>query len=635
MRTKIVKNASFEQRFAPGDVHLRLLNLTDLHMEIRPYDYFADRETKTGGLARAASLVDRLRTEAPNTLLFDNGDILQGNPMGDFAVEDHARNATATHPMIAALNALGPDAATIGNHEFDYGLDFLQSALSQASFPVLSANLLVSRGQTVKDDKTLLPPYTLLDRSFVDVSGNRHTFKVGVIGLLPPQVLNWDRKHLAGRVEVRGIVETARAYVPEMRTVGADIIVALSHSGIGDGAESPGQENASLSLAMVDGIDAIITGHSHLVFPGPDFGGVDGADAERGFLNGIPATMAGFGGSHVGVIDLRLVRNGNGWDVRDTHVEARAVPVGGLPPSPIEQDILAKTAVAHVGTLSYIRQPVGHTDIPLESYFAMLEPSPSVLFVASAQAWYMRQALRGTTDADLPLLSAAASFKIGGRGGPDHFTDVPAGPVAMRHVADLYSYPNMLCALRVTGAALIDWLEFSAGFFHKIRPGTKAQALVDPTFPSYNFDTITGLTYEIDVSQPQRFSKRGACINPGARRVRHLSYDGTAVTNDMMFIVATNDYRASRGGGFPGADDSEVVLTTPDAHRDVLVQYLKATDGDRTLAMAPWTLRQLSDTSVVIETGEGANRYPERLNSLQLEPIGTSRAGFLQFLKPL
>ncbi len=636
MTRSITDNASrlaFGTPLAPGDVHLRLLNVTDLHMEIRAYDYFADRETEGGGLARAASFIEVLRGQAPNTLLFDNGDFLQGNPMGDYAASQHGQAPDGLHPMIAALNTLAPDAATIGNHEFNYGLPFLQAALAGATFPLISANTATRLGPSPDADETMISPFVLLPRTFTDEAGQPHDLTVGVIGLLPPQTVHWDRRHLAGKLHVRDIVETARAFVPRIRAEGADLVVALSHSGIDRSEDIPGLEDASIPLAAVDGIDAIITGHSHLVFPSPGFNGLANVDAERGHLHGKPAAMAGFGGSHVGVIDLCLSRTGGTWGVRDSRVVTPAVPTSELAESTTERRILAVTETAHQGTLHYIRQPIGETNAPLESYFAMLEPSPSVRFVAMAQDWYARQALQGTEHGGLPLLSAAACFKTGGRGGPGNFTDVPAGPVAMRNVADLYCYPNMLCALKVTGKALLDWLEYSAGFFHRIEAGLADQPLVDEAFPSYNFDMIVGITYEIDLAQPARFSPAGALMAPEARRIVDLRHDGQPVTPEMQFIVATNDYRASRSGTFPGADESELVLSAHDAHRDILIRYLRETAPDRPLAAPPWALRLPAGASVAVKTGPGARAYPDRLDALELEPIERSDDGFLQFRK--
>ncbi len=636
MTQSIIENAStlaFGASLAPGDVHLRLLNVTDLHMEIHAYDYFADRETEGGGLARAASFIEVLRGQAPNTLLFDNGDFLQGNPMGDFAVSQTGQVSGGLHPMIAALNTLGPDAATIGNHEFNYGLPFLQAALAGATFPLVSANAVTRLGPSPDADETMLSPFVLLQRTFTDEAGQPHDLTVGVIGLLPPQTVHWDRRHLAGKLHVRDIVETARALVPRIRAEGADLVVALSHSGIDRSEDIPGLEDASIPLAAVEGIDAIITGHSHLVFPSPGFDGLADVDAERGYLHGKPATMAGFGGSHVGVIDLCLSRSGSTWAVRDSRVATPAVPASELSESATERRILAVTETAHHGTLRYIRQPIGETNAPLESYFAMLEPSPSVRFVATAQHWYTRQALQDTEHGALPLLSAAACFKTGGRGGPGNFTDVPAGPVVMRNVADLYCYPNMLCALKVTGTDLSNWLEYSAGFFHRIEAGSPDQPLVDEAFPSYNFDMIVGVTYEIDLAQPARFSPAGALIAPEARRIVNLRHDGKPVTPEMQFIVATNDYRASRSGTFPGADESELVLSAHRAHRDILIGYLRETGPDRPLAAPPWSLRLPPGASVAIKTGPGARAYPDKIGTLGLEPMERADDGSLQYRK--
>lgn len=615
-------------------IHLRLLNLTDLHMEIRGYDYYTDQPTEDGGLARAASFVERLRSEAPNCLLFDNGDNLQGNPMGDLAAAEHARGNDTPHPMIAALNTLRPDAATLGNHEFNYGLSLLNAALTQARYPIVSANLLLKKGDTVLDDETLFPPCVMLDRELRDETGAAQPIRIGVIGVLPPQTLHWDSKHLAGRVAVRDIVETLRAYVPKMKSDGADLIVALSHAGI-DGTEPrSGMEDASLHVAATEGVDVIITGHSHLVFPSPDFAHIANVDATRGLLHGKPATMAGFGGSHVGLIDLSLTRAGKGWRIDKARVSAAPVPRSDLPISPVEREILTATEEAHRATLAYIRRPVGRTDQTLDSYFAMIAPALSVLFVATAQHRYVRQRLKGTEYESLPLLSAAAPFKMGGRGGPDNFAHAAAGNVAMRNVADLYGYPNTMRALLVSGAALLDWLEFSACIFREVRAGTQDQPLVDPDFPPYNFDTLTGLTYDIDLTQRCRFARSGERENPKAQRVRNARWQGRPIEENQQFVVATNDFRASGSGTFPGADDGDVILSTPDANRDILLRFLQETPADRALAKPPWTFAACPSTSVTFETSPAA-RKSDRLQKLGVEVLDMTANGFLLCRKHL
>ena len=218
---------------ATNQVHLRLMETTDLHVHVFPYDYYADKPRDTVGLARTASIVRDIRAEATNSILMDNGDFLQGNPMGDYIAYERGMKKGDEHPVITAMNAVGFDASTLGNHEFNYGLEFLMKSLAGANFPVVCANVSKEMGASPRDDKTLLPPYVIMDRTVTDGAGQQHQIKIGLIGFVPPQVMNWDRRHLQGNVQARDIVDTARAYVLEMKEKGADIIIALSHSGIG------------------------------------------------------------------------------------------------------------------------------------------------------------------------------------------------------------------------------------------------------------------------------------------------------------------------------------------------------------------------------------------------------------------
>ena len=218
----------FSARAAAGQAHLRIMETTDLHVHVFPYDYYADKPRDTVGLARSASHIKSIRDEATNSMLVDNGDFLQGNPMGDYIAYERGMKDGDMHPGITAMNAVGFDASTLGNHEFNYGLDFLMKSLAGADFPVVSANVVKEMGGTPTADQTLLKPYVILDRMVTDGAGEAHAIKVGLIGFVPPQIMNWDRKHLEGNVQARDILETARAYVPEMKEAGADIIIALS-----------------------------------------------------------------------------------------------------------------------------------------------------------------------------------------------------------------------------------------------------------------------------------------------------------------------------------------------------------------------------------------------------------------------
>ena len=626
----------FSARAQAGQAHLRLMETTDLHVHVFPYDYYADQPRDTMGLARTAGLIEAVRAESTNSLLLDNGDFLQGNPMGDYIAYERGMKEGDMHPVIQAMNTLGFDASTLGNHEFNYGLSFLEKSLAGANFPVVSANVLKTRGATPREDQTFVPPYVILDRQITDGAGETFPIRIGLIGFVPPQIMNWDRKHLEGNVEARDIVETAKAYVPQMREEGAEIIIALSHSGIGAADHEDGMENASVPLAAVEGIDALLTGHHHLVFPGPDYADTPGVDAEQGTIMGKPAAMGGFWGSHMGLVDLMLERDGNSWRIAMHSSEARPIAIRNedrsyTPTTESVQKVLDSVQKEHDETLAYVRRAVGKTDAPLHSYFALVADDPSVQIVSNAQLWYIGQMMAGTEYEGLPIVSAAAPFKAGGRGGPEYYTDVPVGDVAIKNVADLYLYPNTVRAVKVTGAQLRDWLERSAGMFNQVDKGATDAVLLNPDFPSYNFDVIDGVSYRIDLSQPSKYDPKGELVAPEAQRIVDLTHEGQPVTDDMEFIVATNNYRAGGGGNFPGASPETTVFEGPDTNRDVIVRYIVEQGTIDPKADANWSFAPLEGTTVLFDTGPKAEAFIDGVQGVEIAPAGEGPEGFARF----
>ncbi len=621
----------FSARAQAGQAHLRLMETTDLHVHVYPYDYYADKPVDTVGLSRTASIVNEIRAEATNSLLLDNGDFLQGNPMGDYIAYERGMKEGDEHPVITAMNTVGIEASTLGNHEFNYGLDFLLKSLAGAGYPVVCANIAKPGG-----GEPLLEPYVILDRELTDGAGETHPIRIGIIGFVPPQVMNWDRKHLEGNVEALDIVASARKYVPEMREAGADIVIALSHSGIGSADETEMMENASVPLAAVDGIDCVMTGHSHLVFPSDTYADYAAVDAAAGTIHGKPAVMGGFWGSHLGLIDLMLERDGNSWRVTGHTAEARPISkrnedrsISAL----VEDDpaVLDSVKAEHEATLEYVRRAVGTTAVPLHSYFALVADDPSVQVVSNAQTWYIEQMMQGTEWEGLPILSAAAPFKAGGRGGPEYYTDVAPGAVAIKNVADLYLYPNTVRAVAITGAQVKDWLERSAGMFNQVEPGTQDAILLNPDFPSYNFDIIDGVTYQIDLSQPSKYGPKGEPLNPDANRITNLQFSGEPIDPEQKFVVATNNYRAEGGGTFPGADGSTIIFEGPDTNRDVIVRYIVEQGEISPAADANWTFAPMEGTTVLFETGPKAADYAASVEGVTIEPAGDGADGFALF----
>ncbi len=611
-------------------VKLRILETTDLHVNVFPYDYYRDAADDTVGLTRTAALVNGARKEAKNSLLFDNGDLIQGSPMGDFMAYRKGLKKGDSHPMVAAMNVLDYDCGTLGNHEFNYGLDYLWNSLGGAKFPIVCANLQAPSGAT------MIKPWLILDREFVDEAGAKHKLKIGVIGFVPPQIVQWDKAHLDGKATTGDIVDAAKKHVPDVKKAGADIVVALCHSGIAGGERKGGEENAALHLAAVDGIDVILTGHQHFVFPGgKEFNNIAGVDVQKGTLHGKPAVMAGFWGSHLGLVDLTLTKAGEAWKVEDFKVEARPiydrVDRKVVPKVASEALVAAAAQADHDATLKYVREPVGKTAVPINSYFSLVSDDASVKIVTEAQAWYVADLIKQTAHKDLPLLSAAAPFKAGGRGGPNYFTDIKPGPLAIKDMADIYIYPNTIRAVKVTGAQVREWLERSAGIFNQIDPAKSGeQQLINDKFPAFNFDVIAGVQYKIDPMQPSRYDVDGKLVDANAHRIKNLTFDGKPVADDQVFIVATNNYRAGGGGNFPGNDGTTIVLDAPDLTRDAIMRFIVERKEIAPKADGSWSLvAPPPNVTAIFLTGPNAASYQPA--GIKVEKLGDGPEGFIKY----
>lgn len=551
------------------EVDVRILATTDLHTNLVNYDYYQDKPAQNVGLAKTAVLIEDAKKENSNVLLVDNGDTIQGTPLGTYKAIVNPIKDGEQHPMYAALQKLGFDAGTLGNHEFNYGLDYLKKVISTAGMPIVNAN--------VVDPKTgafVYDPYKIIKKTYTDKNGRPVDVNIGVTGIVPPQILSWDKANLEGKVKVNDSVEAIQAIIPEMRKAGADVVLVLSHSGIGDDKYEKGEENEGYQIASLPGVDAVVTGHSHAEFPSGNgtgfyekYAGVDGVN---GKINGTPVTMAGKYGDHLGVIDLNLRYTDGKWSVVGSKAAIRKIDTKS---QAADERITAIAKESHEGTVKYVRQQVGTTSAPITSYFALVKDDPSVQIVNNAQIWYAKKELAGTPEANLPILSAAAPFKAGTRGDATAYTDIPAGPIAIKNVADLYLYDNVTAILKVTGAQLKEWLEMSAGQFNTIDPMSKEpQQLVNPNYRTYNFDVIDGVTYEFDVTQPNKYDREGKTVNPDASRVRNLKYQGKEVAADQEFIVVTNNYRAN--GKFPGVRDASLNQLLGLENRQAIINYI-------------------------------------------------------------
>lgn len=550
-------------------VDLRIMSTTDLHTNLVNYDYYQDKESQKIGLAKTAVLIEEAKKENPNTVLVDNGDVIQGTPLGTYKAIVKPVAENEEHPMYQAMNALGYDASTLGNHEFNYGLDYLKKIIATANLPILNANVL-----DFKTHQPVFKTYDIITKTFKDSTGRSVALNIGITGIVPPQILNWDKANLEGKVIVKDSVKAIEEIVPTMRAKGADVILVLSHSGIGDDRYEEGEENVGYQIASIKGVDAVVTGHSHAEFPSGNGTGFyekyTGVDGINGKINGTPVTMAGKYGDHLGIIDLGLSYTNGKWQVSESSAKIRKIDMNS---TTADERIIALAKEAHDGTINYVRQQVGTTTAPITSYFALVKDDPSVQIVNNAQRWYVANELKGTPEANLPLLSAAAPFKAGTRGDATAYTDIPAGPVAIKNVADLYLYDNVTALLKVTGADLREWLEMSAGQFNQIDPNNKApQNIINTEYRTYNFDVIDGLTYKFDITQPNKYNKDGKVVNSQASRVRDLMYNGKPVADKQEFMIVTNNYRAS--GTFPGAKNATMNRLLNLENRQTIINYI-------------------------------------------------------------
>ncbi|GMK43494.1 2',3'-cyclic-nucleotide 2'-phosphodiesterase [Paenibacillus glycanilyticus] len=614
-------------------VELRIMETTDLHVNIVNYDYFADKPTDEYGFAKTATLIKQAREEAANSLLFDNGDLIQGNPLGDYVATVDPLKQGETHPVYKALNLLDYDAGNIGNHEFNYGLDFLKNSIGGADFPYVNANVYIDDGDKDEtNDKNYFTPYLILDKEVKDQTGAVHKLKVGVIGFVPPQILQWDKAKLEGKVITKDIVKTAEKFVPEMKAKGADIIIAIPHSGFEDIPQTDQMENSVLYLSKVKDINAILFGHAHKVFPDKSFEGKTGVDLTKGTINGVPAVEPGFWGNNLGIIDLKLQLADGKWTVADSKTAVKPIfdTVNKKPLVDADQEVLDAVAEDHQHTLDYVRGPVGTTTAPINSFFALVQDDPSIQIVTNAQKWYVEKQLQGTDYEGIPVLSAGAPFKAGGRQGPAYYTNIPAGSIAIKNVADLYLYSNTVNAVLVTGAELKEWLEWSAGQFNTIDPASREkQELINYDFPTYNFDVIDGVTYQIDVSKPAKYKADGTVLNAKSSRIVNLKYEGKPIDPAKKFVVASNNYRAS-SSKFANPDGKRIILASPDENRQVIIDYIRSFKTINPTADGNWSLAPINDkVNVAFKTSPDAKAAAAEVKSLSY--VGSTEDGYSEF----
>jgi 2',3'-cyclic-nucleotide 2'-phosphodiesterase (5'-nucleotidase family) len=493
---------------------LTVLFTSDMHANVLPFDDVRERPTN-GSVAQVASLVAGVRRESPRLVVLDGGDAIEGTPLGFYAIA--AAGATGPDPTIAAMNLVGYDAAVLGNHEFNFGLQVLRRSLEQSHFRWLAANVAGVAGAQLP-----VASEVILTRGGV---------RVAVLGLTHPNVPHWEpSSHWAG-LSFSDPVKVAAARVPELRKR-ADVVIVVVHSGFErdletgtpDGSEA---ENFAWRVAQIDGIDLLLTGHTHRGIPPRALGKTVVAQ---------PGRWAEF----VTRVDLDLTRSGRGWAVAGWRGEN--LKTGGEKPDP---DVVAAVEKAEARVREEFARPIGRLEAPLTVIALPTGDEPSLDLIHAVQL-----------EASGAQLSLAAPL----RGGKMQF---PAGVITPRLAYALYPYPNTLVVVRLTGTQVKDVIEHAVQGWVGLECGSGgARLLRDPSLPTYGYDTLEGATYLVDPAAPV------------GERVRGLRVGGRLVRGDETFTVAINSYRAAGGGGYPHLATAPRVSETDRTMFDLLVEYV-------------------------------------------------------------
>ncbi|WP_309096694.1 5'-nucleotidase C-terminal domain-containing protein [Streptomyces sp.] len=529
-----------------------VMGTTDLHGNVFNWDYFTDAEFDDKahndvGLAKVSTLVNQVREEKGrrNTLLIDAGDTIQGTQLSYYyaKVDPITAEGGPVHPMAQAMNAMEYDAAALGNHEFNYGIPVLRKFEQQCRFPLLGANAL--------DAKTLRPAFAPYSMHRLRTPFGRDV-KVAVLGLTNPGIAIWDKANVQGKMTFPGLEEQAAKWVPRLRSMGADVVIVSAHSGSSGtssyGDQLPYIENAAgLVAEQVPGIDAILVGHAHTEIP--EYFVTNEKTGERVVLSE-PLKW----GQRLTLFDFELV-----WEKGCWKVEKAGARV--LNSNTVQEDpkIVRLLSDEHEKVVAYVNQVIGTNAAEMTSAEAPYKDVPIIDLINHIQADTVKQALAGTEYAALPVLSQAACFSRSAR--------IPAGEVTIRDVAGLYVFENTLEARLMTGAQMKAYLEFSADYFTQTAPGEP----VDPAkltnaggTPDYNYDVVSGLSYEIDIAKP------------AGSRVTNVRFGGQPLADDATFVFAVNNYRANGGGNFPHVAAAPLLWSNSDEIRNTMIAWVKA-----------------------------------------------------------
>lgn len=587
MQTSVTSRTIKTKRF-----RLRLLQTTDMHMHILPFNYAAQAPSNHIGISNLIASIKAYQGDEIPTLLFDTGDFLQGSPLADFAAKsDHTR----THPIAQVFNTLNYSAIALGNHDFDYGLDTLSKVVNQINSPVLCGNI------TLDADTTPFAPTTLLN---VPLS-EQDTINIGVIGLTTPVISLLDQNG-HDRLSAAPPVTVAEQAARQLRQDGADLILALCHFGLDPDDRI---ENVAADIAALAEVDCVMAGHTHETFPIGNQHTVPFIDQTAGTVHNKPLVMAGSHGQYLGVIELDLVVDQDMVQIEDASVDLVTPQIA----EPVTPEQFAPIVSLHEKTLAHMSAAIAQTTLPFSTEFSLIAPDLTQYLLSCARQLHIEAILAGTPDADLPILTTAAPFRTGSRADPSDFISLPAGPITRSDVAAIYPFNNSPVALHRNGAQVKNWLEGAALLFHQITPGQTKQALIDPRVPPYRFDTIFGLTYVIDVSAP-----------PG-QRISDVCHNGKPVGDTDAFVLVTSTNRLSHGQNIP---QNDIIHIAQQSSQDILVQSLQRQSPVTVPCPHVWDFKSISQTKAQFDSSPMAD--PRDVDRT-LHDNGLTAQGFRQF----
>lgn len=543
---------------------LSVLATTDTHSHVSLYDYFLEREMRVNGLIFAGSYIEKLKTENDKnncaTIVVDNGDILQGNIMADYAAETKLE----IHPVINMMNEIGYDVGTLGNHEFNYGLEYLAATSKQAVFPLVNCNVKYINGDYIVE------PFHVVEKTFKD----GQTVKVGITGVVPEQIMMWDEAYLKDRVIVEDMYDALYQYTHQLKSIGCDVVIALMHTGLDQlQLDAKGIENQVYRLAGIDTIDAFVFGHTHQAFPGNDYHNIPNVDAIKGKIFNAYGVQPMCFASHLGRIDLELERTEHGFKVIDGNSSVIELKSSNVE---INTHLIDVNENAHHGVLNYVKQPIGMTEHAHDSYFAQVGTSTVVEVIAKAGKYAIEQMINNhqLKLASSNIISTSAPIKAG-RDGVNDYIEIDSGELTLKDAINIYRFPNKMSAVNVSGRILREWVEWSVSCYNTIDSEfmLKDNKSTAPGFPSYNMDIFYDLNYCIDLSREARYSSVGEKIND-TYRIKDLTYLNQPVTDDQQFTVLTTDYRTNFCPILHDASVTKIQLEDIEI-RQIIIDYIK------------------------------------------------------------